>query len=106
MLKQEITLHARLIASSMDGMGYINYVFEDLEFKDFDCKYIMCVQFPNWNQGLIKEGDVGYVTIKYVREGVDEWFDGKEFVKYKYTNIIFLKFIKEQPYIDNNIIID
>ena len=78
-------------------MGYTNYVFEDLEFTDYDYKYIMCVRFPNWNQTSFDYGDIGYVTVRYIREGIDTWYDGKEFIPYKYTNLVFLKFIHEKP---------
>lgn len=102
---ETVTYHAKLVATSNDGMGYINYVFEDLEFKDYDYKYIMCVRFPNWDQASFNQGDVGYVTIRYIREGIDQWYDGKDFIAYKYTNIMFMKFIpeKENP---TEIIID
>ena len=90
---QEITLKVQFIAESKDSMGYHNYVFEDLNFTNSDYQYLMCVRFPNWNQTAFSIGDVGFVTLKYVREGVDEWFDGSQFIKYKYTNLIFLRFI-------------
>lgn len=57
----------------------------------------MCVRFPNWNQCSMKLGDVGYVSLRYVEEGIDKWYDGTDFVPYKETNIIFLKFIHEKP---------
>ena len=47
---------------------------------------------------------VGYVTVKYVREGIDEWYNGSEFVAYKYTNIIFLKFIRKMEAVDTIIL--
>ena len=84
MQTQEITYHARLIAKSKDGLGYINYVFEDLEYQDSDYKYFMCVRFPNWDSPNVDLEDIGYVTIKYVREGIDKWYDGSEFITYKY----------------------
>lgn len=96
MESQEITYHARLITSSCDGMGYTTYVFENLEYRDYDYKYIMCVRFPNWNQNPFKNDDVGFLTVRYVRAGIDKWFDGEEFIPYKYTNIVFLKFIEEK----------
>ena len=64
-------------------LGYIHYVFEDLEYKYFLQKYIMCVRFPNWNQAVFNKGDEGYVTVRYVQEGITTWFDGKEFIPYK-----------------------
>lgn len=98
----EITLHAKLLGKCPEEMGYETLVFEDLEFKDSYYKYITCIKFPNWNQGLINIGDEGFLHIKYISAGVDTWFDGENFVPYKYTNIQFLKFIKlkEEPSVD------
>ena len=59
---------------------------------DSDYRFIMCVRFPNWNQCAFNYGDEGFVTVRYVFEGTDKWFDGKDFVPYKDTNIIFMKF--------------
>ena len=103
---QTVTYHVKFLASYSEGLGYYNYVFEDLEFQDYDYKYIMCVRFPNWDQTPFEIGDIGYVTVKYVREGIDKWYDGNELVTYKYTNVIFLKFIPEQKEIKENIILD
>lgn len=97
---EQITIHAKLVAEQTDVMGYTNYVFEDIESKDNDFKYVMCVRFPNWEQGPINLNDIGYLNIRYVEEGVDKWFDGTNFIPYKYTNIIFIKFIKEKPKVD------
>ena len=96
-LDNTVTMRAKLVASQADCMGYINYVFENLEYTDDDYKYMMCVRFPNWEQGPINLDDIGFVTVKYVRAGIDEWFDGEEMVKYKYTNIVFMKFVPEKP---------
>ncbi|WP_370841581.1 hypothetical protein [Gemmiger formicilis] len=55
----------------------------------------------------MKLGDVGYVSLRYVEEGIDKWYDGKDFVPYKDSNIIFLKFIHEKPIIeDGQILLD
>ena len=97
---KEITLHVRFIVASDDGMGYITYVFENLEYQDWRVQYIMCVRFPNWNQKYFEEGDEGYLTVRYVQEGVDKWYDGTELIPYKYTNIIFLKFIPIKPKVE------
>jgi hypothetical protein len=94
---ETITLHAKLEAKCTDGMGYTNYVFKDLEYTNYDYQYIMCVRFPNWEQTTFDIGDEGFVTIRYVQEGVDKWFNGEGFNTYKYTNIIFLKFIHLKP---------
>lgn len=106
MQTQTVTYHVKFLASCVDGLGYINYVFENLEFQDYDYQYLMCVRFPNWDQATFNIGDVGYVTVKYVREGIDKWYDGNEFVTYKYTNIIFLKFIPEKEKITTKLILD
>lgn len=85
---------------------YITYVFENLNFKDYDYQYIMCVQFPNWNQDPIEIGDIGYVNVRYVKEGISQWYDGEKMNVYKYTNVIFLKFIKEQEQVDKTFLVD
>ena len=66
----------------------------------------MCVQFPNWNQSEIKKGDIGYVNVRYVREGISQWYDGEKMNTYKYTNLVFLKFIKEQEQVGNDFLVD
>ena len=104
MQTQEVTYHAKLVAKTDDGMGYITYVFENLEYVNYDHRFIMCVKFPNWNNNIIDIDDVGYVAVRYVREGIDQWYNGNELIKYKDTNIIFLKFIPEKPKTDVNMI--
>ena len=103
---EEITLHVKLKAKCLDFGNYITYVFENLESKDVTDKYIMCVQFPNWNQSEIYLEDVGYVNIKYVKEGVSQWYDGEKMNVYKYTNVVFLKFVKESVKVDKEFLID
>lgn len=101
---EEITYYVQLKAKFNDIGGYITYVFENLKYNRYDNQYIMCVQFPNWEQSIINIGDVGYVNVKYVKAGVSEWYDGEKFNVYKYTNVIFLKFIKEQ--VNNEFLVD
>lgn len=103
---EEITLHVKLVAKAMDIGNYITYVFENLNWKDYDMQYIMCVQFPNWNQSEITIGDVGYVNVRYVKEGISQWYDGEKMNVYKYTNVVFLKFVKEQEIVNGNFVID
>ena len=93
----ETTIHVKFIAESIDFMGYTSYVFENLESTNWDNKYIMCVRFPNWDQSSFNIGDIGYLNVRYVEQGVDKWFDGKNFNFYRYTNVIFMKFILEKP---------
>lgn len=103
---EEITLHVKLVAKAMDIGNYITYVFENLNYKDYDTRYVMCVQFPNWNQGEITIGDVGYVNVRYVKEGISQWYDGEKMNVYKYTNVVFLKFVKEQEIVNGNFVVD
>lgn len=102
----EVTYKAKFLAESRDIMGYTSYVFENLEYSNVDDHYIMCVRFPNWNQASFMIGDVGYLNVRYVEEGKDKWFDGKDFNFYRYTNVIFMKFILEKPLIETEIILD
>lgn len=104
---QTVTYHVQLKEQIDEGMGYISYVFENLEFRNYDYQYITAIRFPNWNQGHIKKGAIGYVVVKYVQEGVDKWYDGEKFVVYNYDNIIFLKFIPEkEEVVPTEIILD
>ena len=103
---KEITLHVVLKTSYEDTLGYINYVFEDLEYQEHDYKYYTCVRFPNWNQAKFDIGDEGFVTFKYVREGVDTWFDGSHFNVYNEDMLIFLKFILLKIIPSKTIIVD
>ena len=103
---QELTIHAKLKAEQQDVMGYITYVFEDLNCQNYDTQFIMCVRFPNWNHSSININDVGYLNIRFVEEGIDKWFDGVTFNTYKYTNCIFMKFVKMTQKITNEIIVD
>lgn len=99
---REIVNHAKLIAENCDYAGYITYVFQNLE----DDSYIMCVRYPNWEQACINIGDTGFLKVRYVYAGTDKWYDGNNFVAYKYSDIIFLKFIHEKENISNDIILD
>ena len=103
---EEIALYAQLKAKNIDLGGYITYVFENLNFQTYENQYIMCVQFPNWNQSEIQIGDIGYVNVRYVKEGISQWYDGEKMNVYKYTNVVFLKFVKEPEKVNKEILID
>ena len=103
---EEITFHATLRAKSVELGGYIIYVFENLNPVDWEFQHIMCVQFSNWNQSEINIGDTGYVNVRYVKEGVSQWYDGEKMNVYKYTNVVFLKFVKEPEKVNKEILID
>ena len=103
---EEIALYVQLKAKNIDMGGYITYVFENINYTDYENQYIMCVQFPNWNQSEIQIGDVGYVNVRYVKEGISQWYDGEKMNIYKYTNIVFLKFVKDPEKVNKEILID
>ena len=90
---QTVTYRVEFVVEDIDTLGYINYVFRRLDHDSYDDEFLMCVRFPNWDQKNFELNDIGFVTVKYVREGVDKWYDGKEMITFKHTNIIFLKFI-------------
>lgn len=92
------TILAKLLEKSEDLFGYVTYVFEILEeeeIKSCNCKYLMCVRYPNWDHRILDKGEVGYLKYNEVRAGLDTWYDGNTFVPYKYDDIQFLKFIKK-----------
>lgn len=102
---KEITLHVKFVAYLDEGMGYVSFVFEDLEFQNFNYKYRTLIKFPNWNYHAFNIGDEGFVSFKIVKEGVDEWYDGSKLVKYNNDNLIFLKFIPLKSKVDKSEII-
>ena len=103
---QTITYHVKLLAEHCENLGYINYVFENLEYTNINYKYFRCVRFPNWECIKFDIYDEGFVTVKYVREGIDTWFDGTKFIPYNYSNIIFLNFIPLKPKVTTEITLD
>ena len=103
---EEVTCHVKLNAKYIDIGGYITYVFENIDSHTWNNQYIMCVQFPNWEQKTINIGDKGYVNVRYVKEGISQWYDGEKMNVYKYTNVIFLKFIHELPQVNNEFLVD
>lgn len=104
---QTVTYKAKLLEYETDLMGYVTYVFENLNYTNLENQYIMCTRFPNWDHRILNIDDIGYLTIRFVEAGVDVWFDGNNFNPYKFTNIIFCKFIKYvDNRLDNKIILD
>ena len=98
-----ITIHAKLLEALCDIAGYTTYVFQILDQDRtylVESDYLMCVRYPNWDSPEIKKGDKGYLEVKEVNAGIDQWFDGNNMNYYKYDDIIFYKFIKETPQTD------
>lgn len=94
-----ITILCQLVAQECDFGGYITYVFETLEYNPpFGHKYIMVTRFPNWQARDLDIGEVGYLTYNEVIAGKDTWYDSvsQKFIPYNYSNLIFIKFVKQQ----------
>ena len=89
----EKTIHAKLIAKQEDSMGYINYVFRDVDNVE-ERIYVSCTRLPNWNCSDIELGDVGYLTTREVKAGEDTWYDGEN-NPYKYNAVYFHLFIDD-----------
>lgn len=89
----EDTVKAELVGKQEDSMGYIKYVFKAIHACYFE--YILCTRFPNWGSPPIEINDKGYLTYRKVRAGKDEWFNGEDFIPYRYTGTHFLSFVPE-----------
>ena len=92
-----VTYHVEVIGSYNQGFGYIWHIFKNLEPINPDTMYIACIEFPNWTKDSFITGDKGYLTVKYVEQGVDKRFDGKHLIPYNYDSAMFLKCKHEQP---------
>ena len=101
-----ITYHVEVVGSYNQGFGYVWHIFKNLEPINPDTMYIACIEFPNWTKDSFITGDKGYLTVKYVEQGVDKWFDGKNLIPYNCDNVIFLVFKHEQLTITEEIILD
>ena len=101
-----ITYHVEVIGSYNQGFGYVWHIFKNLEPINPDTMYIACIEFPNWTKDSFITGDKGYLTVKYVEQGVDKWFDRKNLIPYNYDNIIFLVFKHEQRMVTEEIMLD
>lgn len=89
-----MTVLAKLVMQEEDILHYITYVFELMEERINDSKYVMCVRFPNWDHRQLSTGEIGYLDLFEIRAGVDKWYDGNKFVPYNYNNIQFIKFVR------------
>jgi hypothetical protein len=103
-----ITSKCQLVAYEHDILGYITYVFKSLENNSgFGHNYVMVTRTPNWNHRDIDLQEKGYLTYNEVEAGKDKWFcpETGELIPYNYTNIYFIKFVKEQDNSNKDIII-
>ena len=93
---EEVTYKVKLLGAVYVNDGYQTYVFENLDYTDDSLKYIMCVKLPNWNIHIPEFGTVGFVQVLYVLAGITQWYNGKEMVPYRYTNVYMTNFIPEK----------
>lgn len=92
-----ITIKAQLVAKEKDLLNYTTYVFKCLENNiPFGHNYKMMTRCPNWDHRDIDIGEKGFVEFEEVNAG-DKWYNPQTetFEHYKYTNIYFIKFVKE-----------
>ena len=101
-----VTYHVEVIGSYNQGFVYVWHIYKNLEPINPDTMYIACIEFPNWTKDSFITGDKGYLTVKYVEQGVDKWFDGKNLIPYNYDNVIFLVFKHEQRMVTEEIMLD
>jgi hypothetical protein len=97
-----ITVFGELVASQKDLEGYITYVFkllDDYSIKEMNSSYLMAVRYYNWQDEPVTIGSKGFVKVKEVKAGVDQWWDGVKNNYYRYDDVIFYKFI---PYIEDH----
>jgi hypothetical protein len=82
--------------------SYTIYVFKKVE----DSEYIMCTRLPNWNVPDVHIGEKGFLNYQIVKAG-ETYYNPSidETVKYQYSNIYFINFIKESDVTDNDSII-
>ena len=91
-----MTILAELLAKSIDVQGYVVYVFKCLDEEVIkESPYLMCTRFPNWDHRVIDIGEVGYLNFKERLAGIDKWFDGKDFIPYRYDDVQFIRFIEK-----------
>lgn len=92
------TLKCKLLVKEDDILNYQTLVFKNLEINPpFGHQYIMCTRLPNWNHRELDIGEIGFLTYNEVIAGKDHWFcpETGQFIPYNYTNIYFVKFVKE-----------
>lgn len=102
------TIYSQLVAVEKDICGYITYVFKCLESNiPFGHKYCMTTRCPNWEHRDIEINEIGYLTYSEVEAGKDKWYcpETGQMIPYNYSNIYFIKFVKEQDNYKKDIII-
>lgn len=92
-------IKAKLLEKREEFGGYIIYVFENLNYTQWNNQYVMTVRFPNWEAPFLNIGDIGYLNYKEVIAGETTWWNKTSQSKnlYNYDNIIFINFVEEKP---------
>lgn len=85
------------------GGAYTIYVFKNLETGNI----IMCTKLPNWDCPSISVGEEGFLKYESVLAGQTYYDPTTDTdIKYKYTNIYFINFVKKSEITkENNIIL-
>lgn len=92
----KIITRAKLVDFVNDINDYTNYVFLLLDKDDMrrlDTKYLICIQYPNWNHKIIRIGEEGFLQCEEILSGITEWWDGNKFIHHNYDHFHFIKFI-------------
>ena len=91
------TIKCTVLAKEDDILGYKTIVVKNLDDSSFGKLYFMLVIFPNWQSTIPEIGETGFLTYDFVSAG-DTYFDRMtdSFKKYNFTNLVFIKFVKEQ----------
>lgn len=92
-------VHGKLVAKR-DGT-YTVYVFQI-----DDGSYRMCTKLPNWGPYNIQIGDEGFLTIEEAVAG-ETYYDRNTDTNqiYKFTNVYFKEFIKDNKQITTKILL-
>lgn len=102
-----VVIKCEIIAKENDFGGYVIIVAKNLENSSFGQHYVMMTILPNWAGYIPTIGDKGFLSYNEVVAGVDKWYcpETGQMVPYNYTNIYFVKFIKEKDNSQNTDII-
>lgn len=90
-----LTILAKLKAQSTNCFGYTTYIFEITESEikgQFGTKYFACTRFPNWECRELHNEECGYVELQENLAGKSTWWDGTQFIPYKYDSLQFVSF--------------
>lgn len=101
------TIYCELLVKEEDLMNYQTLVFKNLDKAPFGNTYCMVTVWPNWESYIPSVGEKGFLTYNSVTAGVDTYYNREtdSIMKYNFTNLIFVKFVKEKTDNSKDIII-